>query len=428
VASDHQFRERYWGAESPRVDDNRGEYRRDKGRVIHSAAFRRLQAKTQVMGVGEGDFHRTRLTHTIEVAHIGEGILALLIGRYKSDETLMAWLPTPDLLTAACYAHDLGHPPFGHAGERALHDMMADSGGFEGNAQTIRILTRLEKYKRHQGTNPTLRLILAVLKYPAPYSKVVPSPERPGEPRKCYYDSEQEIIERTLSPFEGGDAQRFQGGRDTKGKPSHRSLDCSIMEYADDIAYGVHDLEDISGRRLVQREELIESLKEVFDDIGPRIGPATQSISLEDFEKALFRGSDERKALIGRLVSLFVTSVRIKQIGDFSHPLLRYRCDMEESVLKLMESLKEVTNELVIQRAEVQQLEVRGARIVKKLFGALVSEPEKLIPKASWDWLSDTDSQRRRVCDYIAGMTDPYAERIYERLFIPGMGSSRDEL
>ena len=147
---DSQFRQRFWGLEPPREDDERDEYQRDKGRIIHSAAFRRLQAKTQVMGVGEGDFHRTRLTHSIEVAQVGEGILGSLHRRYQSDTTLVDWLPSTDLLAAACYAHDLGHPPFGHGGERALNLSMTD-GGFEGNAQTFAHPYAAGKIQTEQG-------------------------------------------------------------------------------------------------------------------------------------------------------------------------------------------------------------------------------------------------------------------------------------
>src|SRR3954467_9122466 len=111
--ADADFRGRFWGKETPRDGDVRDDYQRDKARIIHSAAFRRLQAKTQVMGVGEGDFHRTRLTHTIETAQIGEGILLFLNSslqrRYPNNSEVREWLPTPDLIAAACYAHDLGH-------------------------------------------------------------------------------------------------------------------------------------------------------------------------------------------------------------------------------------------------------------------------------------------------------------------------------
>ena len=130
--------------------DTREPYQRDLGRIIHSASFRRLQTKTQVMGTGEGDFHRTRLTHSLEVGQIGRGIVWNLAAR--KDAPYRDVLPSSELIEAICYAHDLGHPPYGHSGERALHSQMKEYSGFEGNAQTIRILTRLEKYYRGEGT------------------------------------------------------------------------------------------------------------------------------------------------------------------------------------------------------------------------------------------------------------------------------------
>jgi dGTPase len=236
---DLNFRRRFWEQEFPRPSDDRDEYQRDKARIVHSAGFRRLQAKTQVMGVGEGDFHRTRLTHSLEVGQIGEAILTAVIHVLPETSELRRWLPTRDLIVGACYAHDLGHPPFGHGGERALHQKMVDHGGFEGNAQTLRILTRLEKYRRLQGINPTRRLLLAVLKYPIPYSSF-DAEQRQRKPPKCYYDNESDIVRWVLeAPFEAGEINKFTTERDESGKPKHCSLDCSIMECADDIAYGV---------------------------------------------------------------------------------------------------------------------------------------------------------------------------------------------
>src|SRR5690349_12695835 len=149
--------------------DTRTPYQRDLGRIIHSASFRRLQTKTQVMGTGEGDFHRTRLTHSLEVGQIGRGIVWNLAAR--KDAPYRDVLPSSELIEAICYAHDLGHPPYGHGGERALHSQMEEYGGFEGNAQTIRILTQLEKYYRREGIRGTRRLILGVLKYPVAYGE-----------------------------------------------------------------------------------------------------------------------------------------------------------------------------------------------------------------------------------------------------------------
>jgi dGTPase len=200
------------------------------------------------------------------------------------------------------------------------------------------------------------------------------------------------------------------------------------MECADDIAYGVHDLEDIVGRRFIQQNELHEKLGPIFAQFGPAIGLGEKAVSLDELENSLFAQSHIRKRTIGKLVNLFVTSVRVYERPQFAHPLLHYSVGFDEAIDALLKALKALTYDLVVQRAEVQQLERRGQRIVKELFAELSAKPQKLIPKAAWESLDGNDSVHRRVCDYIAGMTDPYAERIYHRLFTPGVGSSRDEL
>jgi dGTPase len=160
--------------EEPRSKDWRSSFSRDKARIIHSAGFRRLQGKTQVMGIGEGDFHRTRLTHSLEVNQIGVGLFKGIKKRedIECPKLLEPFLKNGDpVIAAACYGHDLGHPPFGHGGERALHSEMRDYGGFEGNAQTIRLITKLEKYYENEGINPTRRVLLSLLKYPVNFNK-----------------------------------------------------------------------------------------------------------------------------------------------------------------------------------------------------------------------------------------------------------------
>jgi len=149
-----------------RIDDSRPEEERDRSRIIHSATFRRLQAKTQVLGIGESDFHRTRLTHTMEVAQIGRGIVLQLENGRWQDFTRI--LPTTAQIEAICFAHDLGHPPFGHSGETALNYVMRDKGGFEGNGQSLRIVSKLEPHTPELGLNLTRRVMLGILKYPAP--------------------------------------------------------------------------------------------------------------------------------------------------------------------------------------------------------------------------------------------------------------------
>jgi dGTPase len=170
------MKESYWTDRRETLrDDHRTPWERDYARVVHSAACRRLQAKTQVLGVGDGDFYRTRLTHSLEVSQIGVSItkrlfrLAQTVKRQRRDTELdraaLEHLPHPMLVRTICMAHDLGHPPFGHGGEVALNRCMLPYGGFEGNGQTLRIIAKLEKYPEAHGMNLTRRAVLGVIKY-----------------------------------------------------------------------------------------------------------------------------------------------------------------------------------------------------------------------------------------------------------------------
>ena len=146
-----------------RRNDHRSVFQRDRARILHSAAFRRLQAKTQVLGAGLNDFYRTRLTHSLEASQLGTGIVAQLKIRQPEFKDLF---PSTSLMESLCLAHDIGHPPFGHGGEVALNYMMRDHGGFEGNAQTLRIVSKLEPYTLDYGMNLARRTLLGLLKYP----------------------------------------------------------------------------------------------------------------------------------------------------------------------------------------------------------------------------------------------------------------------
>lgn len=418
------FEERFHSTENPRPADVRSQFERDKARVIHSAAFRRLQGKTQVMGVGEGDFHRTRLTHSLECAQVGAGLHDILIRRRDIPAALEPWLEgSRSLVEAACLAHDIGHPPFGHGGEQALFVEMRERGGFEGNAQTLRVLMRLEKYLQSgYGINPTRRLVLAVLKYPVAYSTC----SREGaKPPKCYYDEESDIVEWALTPFARVEQEGF-AKVDKDGKAIHRTFDSSLMELADDIAYGVHDLEDIVARGLATYQEWERRLKDAFAAIGGALETPEGTIDQELFQMSVFGDSWQRKRFIGRLVSLFMGAVTVTEVSEFSHPLLRYRAGLKGPEKRFLGQLKDLSFRLVIDRPRVQQLEVRGKMVVTRLMEALEQAPSKLIP--SWKDSEGVGDEARRVCDYVAGMTDPYAEKIYHRLFVPGSGSSSDEL
>jgi dGTPase len=392
-------------------------------RVIHGGAFRRLQGKTQVMGAGEGDFHRTRLTHSLEVHQIGRSLFHGKLEKENAPSDLTPYLENAgDVISTACYAHDLGHPPFGHGGERALHQKMHACGGFEGNAQTIRILTKLEKYTERYGINPTRRTLLSVLKYPVCYS-AYPTAEENKKPPKCYYIDEHDIISWLLKPFSNCDKEIFTALSE-KNKPQYKSLDASIMECADDIAYSTHDLEDSVARKFLDKDIIISDLECFFNKNG-NIDIDGGSLKAEEFCE-LFSNSVRRKKFTGKLVNIMMTTTSLQENRDFSHPLLRYNLKIHEQIKELIDFITDkIIARHVIKTPKVQMLELKGQRIIKKLFEELSASPEQLI--TNWnDGLSI--SKERKICDYIAGMTDSYAVKIYNRLFTPGQGTSTDEL
>ena len=169
-------------SQTSRENDYRTPYQRDRARIIHSAAFRRLQSKTQILAIRQNDYSRTRLTHSLEVAQIGNGIVHQLKHSSPADAAFQKWFADDALIETVCLSHDIGHPPFGHGGEVALNFMMQDHGGFEGNAQSLRILGKRGSYSPTYGMDVTRRALLGILKYPVLYHDVVgqypPKPER----------------------------------------------------------------------------------------------------------------------------------------------------------------------------------------------------------------------------------------------------------
>ena len=420
------------------ADDLRDDGDVDYARVIHSAPFRRLQGKTQILNLGDSDFYRTRLTHSLEVAQIAGGLVRQLAGTFP-DHPATAALPGHSLIQAIACAHDLGHPPFGHGGEVALNYCMRDAGGVEGNGQTLRILTGPSDATPQPGLNLTRRSLLGVLKYPAPFSRLVNPALRPAlhvagsvlrtldtrtsTPPKCYLDTEAAVVDWVLAPLHHNERVQFTQIREVSGKHSitlHKSLDCSIMDLADDIAYGVHDLEDAISLKMVTAE--------AFRRAVPPEASASFSTPQDDIVAALFGPSHERKAMIGALVHHFIANIRLVADDRFDAPLLRHRAILPEGPRAFLGALKTFIFDAVIRSPEVQQLEFKGQAMVVAVFEALQSDPERLLPLNWRDRFAETGGDRRVICDYVAGMTDTYLLKTYERLFAPRMGSVFDRL
>lgn len=436
---------------STRQHDHRTPFQRDRARVLHSAAFRRLQSKTQVMGSGQSDFYRTRLTHSLEAAQIGSGIVAQLKSKYI--EQCHVLLPSEDaLIETICLAHDIGHPPFGHGGEVALNYMMRQHGGFEGNGQTLRIVSKLEPFSEHDGMNLSRRTLLGLLKYPETitnlYSKEsIESPVslrklKAGDwhPPKGIYQDDTDVLDWILEPLTENDRRLFTS---TKQSPTHlktrfKSLDCSIMELADDIAYGIHDLEDAIVTKIVNRSDFISHVSDKLKELDDAW---LQDYSFSLADKLFSDKHHLQKDAIGGLVNYLITSIQLVDLNKntdknnstnlaFEEPLLRYNAKLPTVAAQVLQIFKDFVFNFVIKQTSIQRVEYRGQQIVMELFEALASDPQRLLPSNTaqrWNFaLANGLNEYRVIADYVAGMTDEYATRLYQTLFIPGQGNYRD--
>lgn len=432
--------------EEPKRDgDVRSEWERDYARIIHSAAFRRLQSKTQVLGLGESDFYRTRLTHSMEVAQIGVGIVRWLKDKHKQDQEIIKCLPSSALMSTICLAHDMGHPPFGHGGEIALNMCMRSYGGFEGNGQTLRILSKLDKYTDNYGMNPTRRVLLGVLKYPSNYSSVVRekfyvkfaepiwlSKAQEQKPPKCYLDDEENVVEWILEPLSEYERLEFiqlkDNGEKKHAKPFNKSLDTSIMELADDISYSLHDLEDAISLGMVRKEswrEHNEGKEELFKACGLEIENLTNDLFSQE--------SYNRKRAIGDLVNKFIVSSYVAEssVLKAKNSLIKFSAYLPDEYRKLLDHIFDIVKNEVIFSSNVQLLEFKGQKIIVELFNALNSDPNRLLPKSTLQRYCSAEGESKKervICDFISGMTDEYATRLYEKIYHPHKGSIFDRL
>ncbi len=430
-----QWQQRHDDEHKIRRDDHRSPFQRDRARILHSAAFRRLQAKTQVHGNSLEDFHRTRLTHSIEAAQLGTGIVAQL---KKKQPEFRQLLPSDSLIDSLCLAHDIGHPPYGHGGEIALNYMMREHGGFEGNAQTFRIVTKLEPYTEHFGMNLSRRTLLGLIKYPALISQTrsvrLPAPAEHQRklkahewyPAKGIYDCDKVLFDWVLEPLTATDKALLSQMRYTPdlelehSKTRFKSLDCSIMELADDIAYGVHDLEDAIVLGVVTHHQWQEGAASQLTHCGdPWFETHINSIG-----QMLFSGKHhERKDAIGGMVNALLTSISIKPVDEaFSSPLLAWNACLEPQIANALEVLKNFVSQYVIHVPQVQIVEYKGQQIIMDIFEALTAAPERLLPidtKALWSEAVTESDRMRIIADYISAMTDGHAQKLHRQLFSP---------
>jgi dGTPase len=352
------------GREYPEdVSASRTAFQRDRDRIIHTTAFRRLDYKTQVFIFYEGDHYRNRLTHTLEVAQLGRSIARTLGGN-------------EDLTEAICLAHDLGHPPFGHAGEHMLNELMANHGGFNHNTHSYRIVTELEdSYRDFRGLNLTYETREGIIKHETEYDK--------------------------------SEAVDFD--------PDKRaSLEAQIANIADEIAYNAHDLEDGLRASLFRQEDLDSldiwlALKEQLDWDGEPLGNVARSEVIRE--------------LIGMMVSdvVVTTANNLKRLQiDTADKLQLHPADVVEyssPLAKQIRALKDFLFERMYRHYRLMRMQTKAERVIVEIFQAYVKEP-KMLPTKTQEMLALAPLEQV-VTDYIAGMTDRYALEEREKLFDP---------
>jgi dGTPase len=397
-----------------------GEYRSvfqiDRDRIIHSSAFRRLQNKTQVFLSGEYDFYRTRLTHSIEVAQIGRSISASL-QKHSADLGEDCFID-PDLVESACLAHDLGHPPFGHTGERTLHDLMQPYGGFEGNAQTLRILTETLFSEGREGMNPSRALLDSVLKYKTLHA------EAQGARNHYLYTDQERWLDFTLG-HQAFPPELVPG--DTRN--SFKSIECQIMDWADDTAYSLNDLADGIHAGFIHLGALERWAEE-------------KQLNAADAEHVAFlcKAIRERRveARLNRMIGTCISAAKLVPNPGFLSSMTRrhsYKLDIDPAVEAQVSVNKRISLDLVFRHPTLQQLDHKAQVILQRMFQVLQeryiesTKGLRLLPPEIEQNIqsADTPAQRARlVCDWIANMTDRFAFRTYRRLFDAEYGSITD--
>ncbi len=376
-------------------------FERDRARVVHAAASRRLAAKTQVVGPQSDDFVRNRLTHSLEVAQVARD-LSRALGSL------------PDIAETAALAHDLGHPPFGHNGERALAELSERCGGFEGNAQTLRLLTRLEAKTFHDdgsvGLNLTRATLDACTKYPWPRSVG-------GDPKFGVYDDDRPVFDWMRKGAEG----------------DRQCLEAQVMDLADDVAYSVHDVEDgtVAGRvdlTSFDRAAVWQTVRdwylpEVSDDRLDEVLTGLQAVG--SWPSTAYDGTRRSlaalKNLTSDLIGRFCGEVQQATFAAGDGPFVRYRADLvvPETTALEMAVLKGIAAHYVMRADDRVVLMERQRELIAELVELLLARaPEALDRQFADDWAAAADDagRLRVVVDQVASLTDASAFTRHQEL------------
>lgn len=403
-----------------RKEDYRTSFQMDRDRIIHAQAFRKLQSKTQVFLSGEYDFYRTRLTHSMEVAQIGRSICAYL--RSHADPLRADFYIDGDLVEAVCLAHDLGHPPFGHSGERTLQELMVQWGGFEGNAQTLHLLTETlyQDEAGVRGISGTRALLDGVLKYKKLFR------EFPTPPRNHFlYDTQERHRAFVL-----GDASIPPELHVAEKLNALKSIECQIMDWSDDAAYSLNDIVDGVTAGFLSLERIEEwAAGEPLD--------AERQVWLDELCAAIRGGRLE--TVFAQKVGAFITACRLRERQNFmSDRTHRYRFELAIAGAAEREAAfyKKMANDIIFESPQLQQMEHKARRVLFDLWDScwrnyVETGPRviRILPPRVGRLIDAADTpagKARQICDWLAGLTDGMIVRTYQRLFDPQFGSIRD--
>lgn len=411
----------------PRPEEHRSPFQIDRDRILFSYAFRKLQSKTQVFQTGEYDFYHTRLTHSMEVARIARSICEYL--RQKDHALGDDFYIDPDLCEAVGLAHDIGHSPFGHTGEDALNQLMKVYGGFEGNAQTLRLLTETI-YERDEGTRgmrPTRALVDGILKYKKLLSEATEANHGEHPKNHFLFDEQKRWLDFCCEGV-------TQEARTCMMK---KSIECQIMDWADDAAYSLHDIQDGLRGRFLNETNIRKWLsnKETVAWIEKDSSRNITDKTISDLISCMNDGSIEMTFSLKAGTFIKACSLKKRKNSD-SVPTNRHKYDLciEKAIRTECDIYKKLAFDLIFQSPQILQMRYKGDSMLKALFSLFFENyvhdknHTPLLPDRYHQWICNAEKEKRPrlICDYIASLTDSQVIRLYKRLFDPNFGSIGD--